>query len=326
MRERLAPHHAAVPAAFPQIATSVLQEVPRPAIDVVAMTDWAAGRRTLPKQVNFSSGFGEPPLVVYETPEFYLEVLFWFPSRTEIHGHGFTGAFQVLDGYSLQAEYEFIQDCAPEAGLRLGRLIPRTVELITPGKVCTIGGDEAFIHSVAHMGNPSLTLVARTFGSPEFTQFSYYRSGLAVRPHWHNRSILRQAEVFRALLRSRPALFHDRLMDFLGRCDRAGFFQVLNLLRTRLKLDTFIKEVLAPVRACCSAGHAQELAALDEETRSSALWAMLNATPDPRRRLLMALNEMLPDPAEHEAVISRSGGGAPASEVIEQWAAGTPAL
>ncbi len=326
MRERLGPHHPGVPAAFPDIATAVLREVPRPAIDVVAMTDWAASQRTLPKQVNFQSSFGEPPLVVYETPEFYLEVLFWFPSRTEIHGHGFTGAFQVLDGYSLQAEYEFVQDAAPEEGLRLGRVIPRTLELITPGKVCTISGDEAFIHCVAHMGNPSLTLVARTYGSPEFTQFSYYRCGLAVRPHWHNRSLIRQAEVFRALLRSRPDLFHDRLMDFLGRTGRLGFFHLLDQLRTRLKLDVFTKQVLAPVRARYSAGHAQELAALDEETRSSALWAMLNATPDPRRRLLLALNELLPDPAEQDAVISRSHGGAPAGQVIEQWAAGTHAL
>ncbi len=326
MRERLAPHHAAVPDAFPEIATAVLREVPRPAIDVVAMADWVAGQRTLPKQVNFHSGFGEPPLVVYETPEFYLEVLFWFPSRTEIHGHGFTGAFQVLDGYSLQAEYEFVQESVPEEGMRLGRVIPRTVELIIPGKVCTIGGDDSFIHCVAHMGSPSLTLVARTFGSQEFAQFSYYRSGLAVRPHWHNRSIVRQAEVFRALLRSRPERFQDRLLEFLGRCGRPGFFHLLDQLRTRLKLDAFTHQVLHPVQARFAATHAPELAATAEEVRRGALWAMLNATPDPRRRLLMALNEMLPDPAEQDAVISRAGRGAPASNVIDQWAACIQAL
>ena len=53
---------------FADIATNALNAVAAPAIDVVAMADWAAERQTLPKQVNFRSGFGQPPLVVFEAP------------------------------------------------------------------------------------------------------------------------------------------------------------------------------------------------------------------------------------------------------------------
>ncbi|NBV25441.1 MAG: hypothetical protein EBS05_26455 [Proteobacteria bacterium] len=319
MQDRLRPHRVNVGAMFPELATAVLEEIPMPAMNVLAMTDWAASQHPLPKQVNFHGSFGEPPLVVYETPEFYLEVLFWFPSRTTIHGHGFTGAFRVLDGYSIQVEYEFSQEAAPEEGVRLGRTLPRSVELITPGQVCTIGGNEAFIHTVAHMGNPSLTLVARTHGSQEFEQFSYHRCGLATRASWHHRSIARQADVFRALLRGRPESFRPRLMEFLERSGVFVFFHLLDQLRARMSLDVFTREVLSPVRERFHPGHAKELAALDEEVRREALWAMLNATPDTRRRLLMALNEILPDQPEREAVISCSNGGIAAGEVIEQW-------
>ena len=101
---------------FAEIATDVLRAVPAPPIDVLGMADWTAQQRPLPKQVNFNSGFGQPPLVVFEAPGFYIEVLSWFPSRTSIHGHGFTGAFRVLDGYSLQVGYRFEEESAPEAG------------------------------------------------------------------------------------------------------------------------------------------------------------------------------------------------------------------
>jgi len=46
---------------------------------------------------------------------------------------------------------------------------------------------------------------------------------------------------------------------------------------------------------------------------------MIKATPDPRRRLLLALNEIMPDEVEHDAVIFRSNGGRAAGDVIEEW-------
>jgi len=316
---RLEKHRADVGAVFAEISTGVLQELPVTAMDVTVMADWTMSQDRLPKQVNFQAGFGEPPLVVFETPEFYIEVLFWFPSRTAIHGHGFTGAFRVLDGYSVQVEYEFAQEAAPEAGVRFGRILPVQVELIAPGKVCTIGSNEAFVHTVAHMGNPSLTLVARTHGSPEFEQYSYHRSGLATRASLHRRTIVRQAEVFRALSRGRPEAFLPRLIQFLERSGIFVFFHLLDELRLRMPLEFFSREVMRPVRERFHYTRVKELAALDEEIRLSATWAMIKATPDPRRRLLLALNEIMPDQVEHDAVISRSNGGRAAGDVIEEW-------
>ena len=96
------------PETFHEAAHDVLAEYEPPEdFSFASLTQWAVNREELPNQVNFHSGFGAPPLVVYADEEnrFYAEILVWFPSRTAIHGHGFSGAFRVLEGYSIQGRY-----------------------------------------------------------------------------------------------------------------------------------------------------------------------------------------------------------------------------
>jgi hypothetical protein len=171
------------------------------------------------------------------------------------------------------------------------------------------------------MGNPSLTLVARTPSSRDLEQFAYYRCGLATRSRLHHRSIARQADVLLALMRGRPKHFPARLMKTLESSNTFLFFSLLDRLRSSLRLDVFAKEILNPVRERFRALRALELAALDEEIRRGALWSMINATPEPDRKPLMALSELFPDDTERNATISRSHGGIAAEDVIRRWVA-----
>ena len=128
---------------FPDVAAEVLAEHPAPAdLGLEFMADWTLGREQLPEQVNFHSGFGEPPLVVYQEPRFFAEVLFWFHGRTAIHGHGFHGAYRVLAGYSIEGQFDYHLDQEPEPGVRLGRLEPTSLRLIAPGEVARILPEE----------------------------------------------------------------------------------------------------------------------------------------------------------------------------------------
>ncbi len=306
-------------AVFANIAADVLREVPAPQVDVLAMADWAAQQRPLPKQVNFNSGFGQPPLVVFEAPGFYIEVLFWFPSRTSIHGHGFTGAFRVLSGYSLQVEYRFQEESAPEDGIRLGKVVARGIEMIAPGKICPILGRDDFIHTVAHMGNPSLTLVARTHGSKELQQFTFYRSGFAHLSHHRKQSIARQADVLESVFKARPDAFLGRLVDFLAGSDSVTFFRVLSQLQTRLSLAVFSKQVLPTVRERFGLSHARALTALDDAMRTNGLWGMISGFKEPRKQLLLALGELFPDEKERDALICQSLGVPDAGPVLKEW-------
>lgn len=92
-------------------------------------------RERLLEQVNFHSGFGEPPLVVYEEPRFYAEVLFWFYGRTSIHGHGFYRAHQVLSEYWIEAQFAYHRDQELVPGIQWGELEPNALRLITPGDI-----------------------------------------------------------------------------------------------------------------------------------------------------------------------------------------------
>lgn len=307
---------------FSAIAAAVLCEVPAPPIDVLAMADWATQHYPLPKQVNFTSSFGQPPLVVYETPGFYLEVLFWFPSRTGIHGHGFTGAFRVLDGYSLQIEYQFTEASASEQGFRLGTTTPRHIEWIAPGKICPIPGQDDFIHCVAHMGNPSLTLVARTYGqerSHGLTQFTYFRCGIAYRSGLHRQSVARLAEVLGAVQQGRPAEFTGRVLACLRQADPVTFYRLLEALLKQLPLPVFTQQVWLPVRTELGATQPRSVAALEETIRERTLWPLIRSLADPRQQLLLALSELLPDEPEREALICRSHGVTQSSLLIDAW-------
>jgi hypothetical protein len=319
MQEQLG-NHTNPDQVFADIATAVLHDVPAPTIDVLAMADWTSRQRPLPRQVNFASGFGQPPLVVFETPGFYIEVLFWFPSRTSIHGHAFTGAFRVLDGCSIQVEYRFEQTSAPEEAVRLGRVVPQSIEMIAQGRICPILEEDDFIHTVAHLGNPSLTLVARTHGNTrELHQFTYFRCGFAHLSHHHKQAVARQTDVLAALHRARPDAFVARLIEFLSAADTTTFFKVLSQLFFRLTLPVFSTQVLPAVRERFGSTHAPMLAALDETIRNHGVWGMTAFVKEPRKQLLLALSELFTDQQERDALICRSYNVTDAKPVLDEW-------
>ena len=106
--------------------------------------------------------FGEPPLTLFWHSNFHIDALFWTTATTSIHGHGFVGAFQVMEGTSLQSEFEFETDTPKKGRCRIGQLRQVNASLLRTGVTQLIGGGERFIHSVFHLGFPSVTIVVRS--------------------------------------------------------------------------------------------------------------------------------------------------------------------
>jgi hypothetical protein len=301
-----------------EVATRVLTDFPAPPMNATSILDWMIEAKALPRQVNFHSGFGEPPLVVYETPEFFLEVLFWFPSPTGIHGHAFTGAFMVLDGFSIQVEFDFHEKSAPEEGVRLGRLEARTIEFIGPGKVCPILPNADFIHAVTHLGNPSLTLVARTFSKAKDRQFRFHRCGFALWSSLPRESAVRHAEVLAAVRAGNSAGFLPRLERLLERLGDADFYGVLETLLKLMGPSAFAEEILPLVGTRFAVRH-DVVAAIQERARTRALWASIRAFPNPRAQVQCALADLFPDPRERDAILCKSYGVEHAAKLPERW-------
>src|SRR5258708_39821316 len=92
--------------AFPEIACAVLNEEP-PARNVDLSSLIREFLLVDEQPFQTQSGFGEPELVVYDDPRFYIQLLFWMDGSTDIHQHKFSGAFHVLAGSSIHSQFEF---------------------------------------------------------------------------------------------------------------------------------------------------------------------------------------------------------------------------
>lgn len=310
---------------FADIATATLQDLPPPqAVDAQAMADWMATAEPLARQVNFHGGFGQPPLVVYVGPGFYLEVLFWFPSRTSIHGHGFSGAFRVLNGYSIQTTYTFEDEESWGEGLRIGKLKPTGLDLLLPGAICDIRSQEAFVHNVVHMGFPSLTLVARTFWESDLLQYSYWRCGVAYAPARRRHELTRQLDVLLAFARCDGTGGKERLTAFLRQLDGFGRFAICYQLASRA--GSVAGDVLEWAAMQWPRVVATARAIAEEDRRAERVFGNISLLPDARAQLLAALAEVFGSKdGAMEALRSFHPDAAPEA-TLAKWTALVPPL
>lgn len=303
---------------FPELAAEALAKFPVPAnIGIEFMANWALGRDKLPEQVNFHSGFGEPPLVVYEEPRFFAEVLFWFHGRTSIHSHGFYGAYQVLAGYSIEAEFAYHRREEPEPGLQLGELEPMALRLITPGEITRILPEEAFIHTVMHMGSPSLTLVIRNKGG--LTQFDYAMNGLGVNAYQNSQTHVRQAEVLSAFYAANPDGFDARLLEFLSAGSAHRMARILKEMEHELEEAFLGGEISELAVERFGALGAVIIESIDRSIRSGKIWDEVAAQDDPVLQLRTALSDLFPEQENLLAVLGRTFPSRDPAEVLEEW-------
>jgi hypothetical protein len=304
---------------FPALAAEVMAEFPIPAdMGIDYMANWALGRERLPEQVNFHSGFGEPPLVVYEEPRFYAEVLFWFHGRTSIHSHGFYGAFRVLAGYSIEAEFAYHKEQEPTPGLQVGTLEPTALRLITPGDITPILPRDAFIHTVMHMGNPSLTLVIRNRGG--MTQYDYSVNGLAVNSYQDSQTHVRQAEVLSAYHAANPESFGDRLLEFLKTGSAHRMARILREMERELDEDFVSTEIAELAIERFGAVGEVIVNSLLRSMRGARIWEEVAGIEDPILQLSTALTDLFPEEADLLAVVGRTFPDRDPAEVLEEWA------
>jgi hypothetical protein len=170
--------------AFPDIAVAALRE--RPPSDHVAPMDvvrWVHEAPRLVPQADIETRFGQPPITVFASERFYIDVLFWVDGTTTIHQHRFSGAFHVMEGSSLQSTYRFATERRYSQYLLAGKLELLDVELLTRGDVRAIHAGSELVHALFHLDRPSVSVVVRTraddFAGPQYT---YSRAGLAFDP------------------------------------------------------------------------------------------------------------------------------------------------
>lgn len=144
--------------------------------------NWVNNAASLPEQLDPRSNFGQPPLTIWRTDRFVVDLYFWVDTDTSTHDHSFSGAFTNLVGQSLNCTYRFEQGVQADEGVLLGSVSLDRTELLKPGDICTIPAGPRFIHRVWHLDCPTITLVPRTVTRRRgLRQYNYYTEGMAVR-------------------------------------------------------------------------------------------------------------------------------------------------
>ncbi|NCN28406.1 hypothetical protein GW915_12635 [bacterium] len=212
--------------AFPNIATKILQECnPSKNIELKALQkDFLLNNNQL-QQTN--SGFGQPELIVFHHPRFYIQVLFWLDGTTDIHQHAFSGAFHVLSGSSIHTEFEFTETESLSSHFKIGELKKRKLELLTQGKSVPIRAKDKLIHSLFHLDTPSVTVVIRTHNDALETQLNYLPPCVALDPTHSDPLNLRRLQLLDVLHASDDDEYADLVIQMINSLDLETAFSVL---------------------------------------------------------------------------------------------------
>lgn len=303
---------------FPEVAARVLAEMPVPEeVDAVGVLQYLLTRRRLLPQEKL--GFGEPPVTVYRSRDFYISVLYWLDGTTSIHQHMFSGAFRVLVGSSIHARYDYFRQEAVNRRMHIGALEFEETELLQRGDVRQIVAGDAFIHALFHLDRPSVTIVVRTQREEGAgPQFEYLRPGLAFDPYYTDETLDRQLRGLRTLHSFAPDDALRSALDLIDVSDLfAGFFVVRvwsgfdnvdhidDLIEALVRRHGSLAQILSPVMA--------------EKKRQQGIVIRRRLLQDPSHRLFLALLLNLPDRAAMDTILRARFPGQSTAALLGRW-------
>ena len=306
-------------ARFPEIAQAVLEERP-PAQEVNLARLMREFLLDDDQPFQTQSGFGEPEVVVYDDPRFYIQILFWLEGTTDIHQHEFSGAFHVLAGSSLHSRFVFENAVPISAHLRVGQLRVQETRLLETGSTVPIVSGSGYIHSLFHLDTPSLTVVIRTHTDPGTgPQFTYLPPHLAVDPFHHDALTLRRKQLLDVLEKTDDPTYPALVIEMLEALDfERGFFILQNglgYLRSLGKWEDAL-QVFQRKHGPLAEGVAPTL---EEIVRRDGIAGFRSAVTEVEHRFFLALLLNVPSRADILSLVAQRFPGAPA-ETILRWA------
>lgn len=226
---------------FPAIAAEALDAANLPGkVSAWEIIEWTLGQTVLPEQRDIRGSFGDPPITLYNSPRFHIDVYFWLEGTTAIHQHAFCGAFQVMHGSSIHSHYEFEFRERINIFAELGEMNLKTVEYLEVGKVRQIAAGRQYIHGLFHLDQPSATIVVRTSRSPmNLPQFSYYKPSLAIDPFFEEPNATKKIQCLTALIRANHPDTNRHIGELLAESDFQTTFTILSKVRGFLQANQF---------------------------------------------------------------------------------------
>lgn len=277
---------------LPDIAVQALQA--RNLSDEVSIEDicrWAFETERFSSQPNLKVEFGQPPLTVYDDGRLYIEVLFWLDNTTSIHQHAFSGAFYVLAGSSIHSVFHFEESERVNDRLLVGDVVLDKTEHLKTGDLHPIRSGDRYIHSLFHLGYPSVTVVVRNYTEPaQHPQYTYLMPSVAFYREGSTAQMTRQAGLFKMLRTIQHPEAQAMLMDWLQTADAESTFRVLYHLSTRGVLSD---KALADSMEVAVSRHGSAMErirdAVVDKRQVDRVFSMRSRVTDEKHRLFLAL-------------------------------------
>jgi hypothetical protein len=290
--------------AFPSIAReALLERNPSEALDISELLRDFLLNDEQPHQSH--SGFGEPELIVFDHPAFYIQILCWLDGTTDIHQHKFSGAFHVLAGSSLHSQFEFQDAESITAHMRVGNVVLQETNLLESGATVEITSGRDFIHALFHLDTPSMTVVVRTHSDPGTgPQFTYLPPHLAIDPFHTDALTLRRKQILDMLERTDDPGYPQLVVEMIEDLDFERGFLVLQNGVGHLRNMGFWDEAWQVFAARHGRLAEFVLPSLDEIIRRDALSALRRVVVDPDHRFFLALVLNISEPARLRAMLA----------------------
>jgi hypothetical protein len=268
--------------------------------------------------------FGEPPVVLFQAPRFYIEALFWLSGTTDIHQHAFSGAFSVLAGSSVHSHWRFASDRWVNSRMLLGRLERLSTEILRPGDLRPIHSGDRLIHQLFHLEVPSVTIVIRTYQNRnDFPQYKYLLPGMAIDTESAGSLLTRRLMLLSGMAKAKSGSLRRYAEEAIGNSDLETLYYTLAHL-TRIKIDA---DLMGELYDRARRRHGDETVDLvrrvcEGERRTRIVVAARARISDPNVRFLLALLMLMPDRASIFEVIRLELPDLDPLAAIEGWLTG----
>jgi hypothetical protein len=267
------------------------------------------------------SGFGQPELVAYDHPRFYIQVLFWLDGTTDIHQHEFSGAFHVMAGSSIHANFSFENVEVVNPHFRTGEVRMTGIELLETGRTVQVHSGPGDIHSLFHLETPSITVVVRTQNDPGTgPQLNYLPPHLAFDPAFADALMMRRKQLLDVLEVTEDPTYPQLVREMLADLDLERGFFLLQHGRGHLLNLCCWEETLAVFEQKHGALAAGVAVTLEECARRDIIKELRCTVAEPEHRFFLALLLNGPDRDDLLALVAQRFPEAPAIETILRWA------
>lgn len=305
---------------FPEIAQTALDDRP-PAQHVDLPTFIREFLLNDEQPFQTQSGFGQPELVAYDHPRFYIQILFWMDGTTDIHQHEFSGAFHVMSGSSIHAHFDFEKAHAITPHLQIGQVKMKNIELLETGRTVPIISGKQCIHSLFHLDTPSITVVVRTQNDPGTgPQFNYLPPHIALDPVYSDLLTMRRKQLLDVLEQTEDPDYAELVIQMVNDLDYERGFYILQHCMGRLADLGEWGTALAAFEEKHGDLADGVAATLEECVHRDSIKNMRSRIGEPEHRFFLALLMNVTTRADVLALVAQRFPGIAPVDTVMRWA------